>query len=221
MLNVFGLIPFNFLITFWIDRNFINPFLEARGAGQAVAQVMLFLIPLLDLGTSQAMVKYYAEYRVKEPGRAIMYMQFFVWFHLLLGVGALGALGVLGALAVPETAFAYLSWFVVLNSLAWVPPFFPIFAALFRGQQRFDYAQLETLLFFGMNPALSDDRRDHRPPLGPDASGLRRGHGRGDGLRLRLHRRQLDCSDSSAACSTSGWECGCSRWCSRISIATP
>ena len=153
MLNVFGLIPFNFLITFWIDRNFINPFLEARGAGQAVAQVMLFLIPLLDLGTSQAMVKYYAEYRVKEPGRAIMYMQFFVWFHLLLGVGALGALGVLGALAVPETAFAYLSWFVVLNSLAWVPPFFPIFAALFRGQQRFDYAQLETLLFFGMNPA--------------------------------------------------------------------
>jgi O-antigen/teichoic acid export membrane protein len=155
LINILGLIPFNFLVTFWIDRNFINPFLEARGAGQAVAQVMLFLLPLLDLGTSQAMVKYYAEYRVKEPGRAIMYMQFFVWFHLLLGVGALGTLGLLGAIALPNTVFAYLSWFVVLNAMAWIPPFYPIFAALFRAQQRFDYAQLETILFFGLNPALS------------------------------------------------------------------
>src|SRR6202049_3072436 len=61
LLNILVLMPFNFLVTFWIDRNFINPFLEARGAGQAVGQVMLFLVPLLDLGTSQAMIKYYAE----------------------------------------------------------------------------------------------------------------------------------------------------------------
>ncbi len=154
LLNIFVMIPFNFLVTFWIDRNYINPFLEARGAGQAVAQVMLFLIPLLDLGTSQAMVKYYAEYRVKEPGRAITYMQFFVWFHLLLGVLALSALGLIGAIGLPGTAFAYLSWFVVLNSLAWFPPFFTTFSALFRAQQRFDYAQLEVVLFFVMIPAL-------------------------------------------------------------------
>ncbi len=153
LLNIFVMIPFNFLVTFWIDRNFINPFLEARGAGQAVAQVMLFLIPLLDLGTSQAMVKYYAEFRVKEPGRAITYMQFFVWFHLLLGIIALAALGMLGAIGLPGTAFAYLSWFVVLNSLAWFPPFFTTFSALFRAQQRFDYAQLEVVLFFVMIPA--------------------------------------------------------------------
>lgn len=153
LLNIFVMIPFNFLVTFWIDRNFINPFLEARGAGNAIGQVMLFLLPLLDLGTSQAMVKYYAEYRVKEPGRAIMYMQFFVWFHLLLGIVALAVLGLLGALALPSTTFAYMSWFVVLNALAWFPPFYPIFYSLFRGQQRFDYAQLEVLLFYVMEPA--------------------------------------------------------------------
>jgi len=154
LLNIFVMIPFNFLVTFWIDRNFINPFLEARGAGQAVAQVMLFLVPLLDLGTSQAMIKYYAEYRVKEPGRAITYMQFFIWFHLLLGIIALAALGMVGAIGLPGTAFAYLSWFVVLNALAWFPPFFTTFSALFRAQQRFDYAQLEVVLFFVMIPAL-------------------------------------------------------------------
>jgi O-antigen/teichoic acid export membrane protein len=154
LINIVVLIPFNFVVTFWIDRNFINPFLEARGAGQAVAQVMLFLLPLLDLGTSQAMIKYYAEYRVKEPGRAITYMQFFVWFHLLLGILAVSALGLIGAIGLPGTAFAYLSWFVVLNSLAGFPPFFTSFFSLFRAQQRFDYAQLEIVLFYGMNPVL-------------------------------------------------------------------
>ncbi len=154
LLNLVVLIPFNFLVTFWIDRNFINPFLEARGAGQAVGQVMLFLLPLLDLGTSQAMIKYYAEYRVKEPARAITYMQFFIWFHLLLGIIALAALGMLGAIGLPGTAFAYLSWFVVLNALAWFPPFYTTFSALFRAQQRFDYVQLEVVLFFGMTPVL-------------------------------------------------------------------
>jgi O-antigen/teichoic acid export membrane protein len=154
LLNLVIIIPFNLLVTFWIDRNFINPFLEARGAGGVVSQVLLFLVPLLDLGTSQAMVKYFAEYRVKEPGRAITYMQFFVWFHLLLGIIAVTALGLFGAIGLPGTAFAYLSWFVVLATLGGFPPFFQSFFNLFRAQQRFDYAQLLIVLFYVMNPAV-------------------------------------------------------------------
>ncbi|HLI79540.1 MAG TPA: hypothetical protein VKV03_06135, partial [Candidatus Binataceae bacterium] len=154
LLSVLVLIPFNFVVTFWLDRNFVNPFLEARGAGNLVVQVLLFLGPLLDLGTSQAMIKYFAEYRVKEPGRAIAYMQFFVWFHLLVGILAVSALGLIGAVYLPGTTAAYLSWFVVLDTLAAFPPFYSSFSSLFRAQQRFDYAQLEVALFFGMNPVL-------------------------------------------------------------------
>lgn len=154
LLNIFVIIPFNLLVTFWIDRNFINPFLEARGAAGLVGQVLLFLIPLLDLGTSQAMVKYFAEYRVKEPSRAITYMQFFVWFHLLLGVLALTAFGLLGAINLGDTTFAYLSWFVVLNILGAFPPFGLSFLQLFRAQQRFDYVQLSIVLIFVFNPAV-------------------------------------------------------------------
>ena len=154
LLSVLVLIPFNFVVTFWLDRNFVNPFLEARGAGNLIVQVLLFLGPLLDLGTSQAMIKYFAEYRVKEPGRAIAYMQFFVWFHLLVGILAVSALGLIGAVYLPGTTAAYLSWFVVLDTLAAFPPFYTSFSSLFRAQQRFDYAQLEVALFFGMNPVL-------------------------------------------------------------------
>ena len=154
LLSVLVLIPFNFVVTFWLDRNFINPFLEARGAGQLVVQVLLFLGPLLDLGTSQAMVKYFAEYRVKEPGRAIAYMQFFIWFHLLVGIFSITTIGLVGAIYMPNTAAAYVSWFVVLDVLAAFPPFYTSFSSLFSAQQRFDYVQLEVALFFGMLPVM-------------------------------------------------------------------
>lgn len=155
LLNLVLMIPFNFVTTFWLDRTFVNPFLEARGAGAAVAQLMLFLVPLLDLGTSQAMVKYFAEYRVNEPGRAISYVQFFIWFHLILGILALAVLGLVGAVLLPNTMVAYLSWFVVLDTMTAFPPFYPVFFNLFRALQRFDYAQLMIVLFFVMNPLVA------------------------------------------------------------------
>ncbi|MGB6088054.1 MAG: hypothetical protein WBG26_01055, partial [Candidatus Binataceae bacterium] len=86
LLALIVMIPFNFIVTFYIERNFVNPFLEARGAWAAVTQFMLFFFTLLDLGTGQAMVKYFAEFRVKEPGRAISYAQFFIWFHAMAGM---------------------------------------------------------------------------------------------------------------------------------------
>src|SRR5262249_55273826 len=81
LLSLMIMIPLNFAVTFYTERNFVNPFLEARGAWAAVTQFMLIFFTLLDLGTSQAMVKYFAEYRLTDPGRAITFAQFFIWFH--------------------------------------------------------------------------------------------------------------------------------------------
>ena len=98
LLALLIMIPFNFVFTFYIERTFVNPFLEARGAWAAVTQFMTFFFTLLDLGTSQAMVKYFAEYRVKEPGRAISYAQFFIWFHALAGMFQITVLGLIAAI---------------------------------------------------------------------------------------------------------------------------
>lgn len=152
LLNIVLIIPFNFGTTFWLDRTFVNPFLEARGAGAAVGQVLLFLAPLLDLGTSQSTVKYFAEYRVKDPARAMGYVQFFVWFHLALGLIAFAALTLGGAALLPSTQVGYLSWFVVLFTMTAFPPFYLTFVAIFRSYQRFDYVQLTTVLFYVMYP---------------------------------------------------------------------
>ncbi len=154
LLALFVMIPFNFLVTFYIERNFVNPFLEARGAWAAVTQFMLFFFTLLDLGTGQAMVKYFAEFRVKEPGRAIGYAQFFIWFHALAGMFQIIVLGLVAALWMPHTTMAFLTWFVILHTLIQFPGFISIFFNLFRALQRFDYAQLLIVLTYVLNPFL-------------------------------------------------------------------
>ena len=154
LLALIIMIPFNFIVTFYIERTFVNPFLEARGAWAAVTQFMTFFFTLLDLGTSQAMVKYFAEYRVKEPGRAISYAQFFIWFHALAGMFQITVLGLAAAIWLPHTTVAFLTWFVVLHTLIQFPGFIAIFFNLFRALQRFDYAQFLIVLTYVMTPAV-------------------------------------------------------------------
>jgi len=152
LLTLFLLIPFNFVVTYYLERNYVNPFLEARGAWAAVTQFMLFFFTLLDLGTAQALVKYFAEFRVREPRRAIMYAQFFVWFQALSGMLQIGAFAIVAAIWMPHSAFAFMTWMVILHALIQFPGFVTIFFSLFRGLQRFDRAQLLIVLYYVLTP---------------------------------------------------------------------
>ncbi len=154
LLSLLVMIPFNFVFTFYIERNYVNPFLEARGAWGAVTQFMGFFFALLDLGTGQAMVKYFAEYRVRDPERAITYAQFYIWFHALGGVLAVTILGIMAAIFMPETTVAFLTWFVILHTLSQFPGFTAIYTNLFRALQRFDYAQVLVVLTYVLTPLI-------------------------------------------------------------------
>ncbi len=153
-LSLFIMIPLGLIVTFYVERTFVNPFVQERGAWALVVQFMLFFFVLLDVGTGQAMVKYFAEFRITEPGRAIMYTQFFIWFHALAGIFQITVLGLGAAIFLPHSSFAYLTWFLVLHSLIQFPGFILIYFNLFRALQRFDYAQLLIVLAYVLNPLL-------------------------------------------------------------------
>ena len=190
LLSLMIMIPFNFAVTFYIERNFVNPFLEARGAWAAVTQFMLIFFTLLDLGTSQAMVKYFAEYRLTDPGRAITFAQFFIWFHAIAGMFQIAALG----LAAADLSAAYSDGLprlvrrlahddsvprLHLDFLLAVPR-----AAALRLRATADRPDLRA------ESDRADDLRRVHAPLGPDASGVRRRDGRGVRLRHRRRDRQ-------------------------------
>jgi O-antigen/teichoic acid export membrane protein len=154
LLALIVMIPFNFITTYYLERNYVNPFLEARGAWAAVTQFMLFFFTVLDIGTAQAMVKYFAEFRVHEPRRAIMYAQFFVWFQALSGMVQIGAFSLVAAIWMPHSTIAFMTWLVIIHALVQFPGFVAIFFQLFRGLQRFDYAQLLIVLNYVLNPLM-------------------------------------------------------------------
>ncbi len=148
------MMPLGFLITFYIQMNFVNPLVEARGEWSIVGQFMAVFFVLLDLGTTQAMVKYFAEYRVTDPRRAITYVQLAIWFHIIAGILEIGILGMFAATLMPHSALGFLSWIVILHLVIQFPGLVLIFRDLFRALQRFDFSIFLILISYVLTPVI-------------------------------------------------------------------
>jgi len=64
---------------------YILPSAQAMGMWGRVAALFPLVWSFFDMGTSVAHMKYFSEYRVKDPRKAIKYAQFYVWWQALTG----------------------------------------------------------------------------------------------------------------------------------------
>jgi O-antigen/teichoic acid export membrane protein len=152
ILSVGIMMPLGLIVTFYVQLNYVNPFVEARGEWTIVGQFMQVFFVILDLGTTQAMVKYFAEYRISDFKRAITYIQLAIWFHALVGILEIGVLGLFACIVMPKTSLAFLSWIVILHSVIQFPGLVLIFRDLFRALQRYDFSIFLILVDFLVNP---------------------------------------------------------------------
>jgi hypothetical protein len=127
-------------------RNVVFPFPHALGNWQWVKQFFQFLFTFLDLGTSVALVKYFAELRIHDPRRGMQYIQFYVWWQALSGVAQVALVSGAAVYALPGTDYAALCYVVLGHALIQLPGFLLLFHHVFSAMQRFDLAQLMTLL---------------------------------------------------------------------------
>lgn len=127
-------------------RNVVFPFPHALGLWQWVKQFFQFLFTFLDLGTSVALVKYFAELRIHDPRRGMQYIQFYVWWQALSGVAQVALVSGAAVYALPGTDYAALCYVVLGHALIQLPGFLLLFHHVFSAMQRFDLAQLMTLL---------------------------------------------------------------------------
>lgn len=127
-------------------RNLVFPFPHALGLWQWVKQFFQFLFTFLDFGTSIALVKYFAEYRIHDPRRSMQYIQFYVWWQALSGVAQVALVSGLAVYTLPGTDYAALCYVVLGHALIQLPGFLLLFHHVFSAFQRFDLAQLLTLL---------------------------------------------------------------------------
>ena len=135
------------VLTGIVFPKWIMPFPQVAGWFDWVKQFFQAIWMIFDVGTSIALAKFFAQYRIKQPKKAIHYIQIFVWWQLLSGVAQISIISLLGSIIFPQTNLAHLSWIVVLHSLIQYPGFFVVFMYIFQGMQRTDLQNLANLLY--------------------------------------------------------------------------
>nr|MDO8118083.1 lipopolysaccharide biosynthesis protein [Candidatus Sigynarchaeota archaeon] len=135
------------VLTGIVFPRWIMPFPQVAGWFDWIKQFFQAIWMLFDVGTSIALAKYFSQYRIKQPQKAVHYIQIFVWWQLLSGVVQIVIISLVGSIVFPQTNFAHLSWMVVLHSLIQYPGFFVVFQYIFQGMQRTDLQNLSNLLY--------------------------------------------------------------------------
>ncbi len=101
---------------------------------------------VLDMGIGTAALRYFTLHWHRHPAQGFRYFQFYVWWQFLSGAVQMALIGVLTAQVFPRTDLAHLSYAILIAALIQFPGFLRVFQFLFLALQRFDYAQLLSLL---------------------------------------------------------------------------
>lgn len=121
---------------------YILPSAQALGIWGRVVQFFNFLWLLFDLGTSAAFIKFFAQYRVHDPRRAVQYGQVFVWWQALSGAFQVAMVTALAGTFLPKTPYALYTWSVIIHTFIQIPGFYQVMRHGLMAWQRFDYAQM-------------------------------------------------------------------------------
>jgi O-antigen/teichoic acid export membrane protein len=139
-----GLVLFIPLVAYqnFILPVYILPSAQAMGMWGRVSAMFPLIWSLFDMGTSVAHMKYFAEYRVRNPGRAIQYAQFYVWWQALTGAIQVALVVTFTSAFFPDTAYAILIWSIITHAMIQIPGFYRIFTDSLSAYQRADYNQI-------------------------------------------------------------------------------
>lgn len=141
-LTLTSLLLLLFVPYYWLTNllipNRVQPFPQAKGIWDFSWEALQVAWFLFDAGTFTAFVKYFAEYRRKDPARALRSAQFFVWWQVLSGLVFVTLACLAALLILPHTRYSYSAHFVVLIALIQYPGIFGLLTVFFQAYQRFD-----------------------------------------------------------------------------------
>ncbi|GAB4322389.1 MAG: hypothetical protein Kow0069_27090 [Promethearchaeota archaeon] len=130
----------------WLAQ-LLYPYPEIQGYGK-VADGFLFALvyQIFDFGTAYGIQRFVAEYRIKDPGKMLEYVQFFVWYQMFTGLVQVLVISLVVLRTVVHTQFAYLAWvFLVICQKQW-PGMLGTFKAVLDGMQLYNKTNVLTFL---------------------------------------------------------------------------
>ncbi|MFX0099783.1 MAG: hypothetical protein ACFFCS_09380 [Candidatus Hodarchaeota archaeon] len=133
---------FALLFMFYLMPNYILPFPEAIGFQDIIKNLFAMYFMLADVGVGRAVQKFVAEENIKNPLKALQYLQFFIWFQMITGLIQVTFVSVWALEFLQRTELAYATWFIIIYSTIQFPGMLGIFQGALSGFQRFDKANL-------------------------------------------------------------------------------
>ncbi len=128
-----------FVLVLYLIPTFILQDPSAFGIQYIVTSIFQAVFIALDFGLAQAYDRFVGQYWNCDQERAIKYVQFFVWFQTLSGLGQTTIISLIGMYWVPQVqSLAFLSWFFVVNPLIQFPGIAYVFTHLLKSAQRTD-----------------------------------------------------------------------------------
>ncbi|HME55020.1 MAG TPA: lipopolysaccharide biosynthesis protein [Candidatus Lokiarchaeia archaeon] len=137
--------PQVFMILYVYPR-YIMPFPQAAGIFGIVNDMFSAVLSVLDLGTSIALVTFFAANRIEHPEKATHYIQLYIYWQLVTGMIQFSTVSILGLYVFPNIdSLAYLSWAVIIHSMIRFPGFTGVMLLTLRALQRSDLEQISNL----------------------------------------------------------------------------
>ncbi|MFX0100297.1 MAG: hypothetical protein ACFFCS_12005 [Candidatus Hodarchaeota archaeon] len=118
------------------------PYPEIKGYSGVAGGIFAIVYRLFDTGTAFGIVRFIAEYRIKDPKRMIEYAQFFIWYQMFTGIIQILIISVLVLNVFRFAQLAYLTWvFLIICQKQW-PGMLGTFKAMLDGLQLYNKTQI-------------------------------------------------------------------------------
>jgi O-antigen/teichoic acid export membrane protein len=130
------------LLAIWLIPNVIYPFPEAMGFENITTQIFVVYFVILDAGIGASIQRFVAADNIKDPKKAIQYIQFFIWYQMFSGVAQMTVIAIYVIYFLPASELAYASWLFLIYSCVQYPGMLGVFRGTLEAFQRFDRANL-------------------------------------------------------------------------------
>ena len=139
---------FGVMFAVWFIPNIIFPFPSAMGYQDTVSNLFGLVFTLLDLGIGASLSRYVAEESIKSPREALKYIQFFIWYQMISGLGQTTAISIWATFLHMNGAdhLIYLAWFITIYSTVQYPGCLWVFNGALEAFQRYHKARLVSFI---------------------------------------------------------------------------
>lgn len=125
---------------------FLYPYPEMRGYRQTIQNIFVLIFAIFDLGTSSTISRFIADENIKNPGKMVQYVQYFIWYQMITGLIQVTALSIWVLTSLNQGFLAYGSWITLIIIIKQYPGFPGVFKGIMNSLQM--YSKKNLLDFF-------------------------------------------------------------------------